>query len=100
MSETVANSTHGSTDVLTQASGVETRYLRANTTVLHSVSKPTEEVTGVLLAYKVSTNITTRQLVLPLFHSCELNEEQLFYSYLPIQTLYLTSEQRNNAHAC
>ena len=50
MLENVASNTHGSTDVLTQVSGVETEYPRATTAVLRSVSKPTEEVTGVLPA--------------------------------------------------
>lgn len=42
MLETVANNTHGSTDVRTQASGVETGYPSATTAVFRSVSKQTE----------------------------------------------------------
>jgi hypothetical protein len=99
MLETVANTTHGSTDVLTQASGVETGYTHTHTAVLHSVSTPTEEAAGVLPAY-VTTNMTIRHSVGPLFNSCELNEVQLYYLYFSIQTLYLSFEHRNNAHAC
>jgi len=99
MLETVANTTHGSTDVLTQVSGVETGYPQPTTAVLRSVSTPTAEAAGVLPAY-VSTNTTIRHSVVPLFHSCVLNELHLYYLYLSIQTLYLSFEHRNYAHAC
>jgi len=78
MLETVANNTRLSTDVLTQESGVETGYPRATTAVLRSVSMPTEVATSVLPAY-VGTNMTIGHSVLPLFHSCEHNEVQLYY---------------------
>jgi len=55
MLETVANTTHGSTDVLTQASGVETGYPQTTTPAFRSVSTPTEGAADVLPAY-VSTN--------------------------------------------
>lgn len=81
MLENAANSTHGSTDVLTQASDVETGYSRVTTAVLRSVSKPTEEAISVLPAY---TNMTIQHSALPLFHySTVVN---LMKS---IQTLYL-----------
>jgi hypothetical protein len=99
MLEIIANSTHGSTDVLTQVSGVETGHPRATTAVLRSVSIPTEEATSVLSTY-VSANMAIRHSVLTLFHSCELMNYNSIIFYLSIQTLYLAFEQSNYAHVC
>ena len=81
MLETVANSTHGSTDVLTRASGVETGYPRD-----HSCSP---------LGFKANwrsywrpaclchTNMAIRHFVIPLFHSCKLNQVRTNLLSLP-----------------